>query len=75
MAWTTLKMWLGIFKNQSVCGDKEKKISCLLQELSSDQPVHKMDLIGWGGMDSIYMAQDRDQCRALVNMVMNLHVP
>jgi hypothetical protein len=34
----------------------------------------KMDLreIGWGGMDWIDMAQDRDQWRALVNMAMNL---
>jgi hypothetical protein len=29
-----------------------------------------MDLreIGWGGMDWIHLAQDRDQLRALVNM-------
>jgi hypothetical protein len=37
----------------------------------------KMDLteIGWDGMDWIDLAQNRDQCRALVNTVMNLRVP
>jgi hypothetical protein len=36
-----------------------------------------MDLreIGWGGMNWIHLAQDRDQWRVLVNMVMNLRVP
>jgi hypothetical protein len=29
----------------------------------------------WDGMDWIDLAQDRDQCRALVNMVMNLRGP
>jgi hypothetical protein len=37
----------------------------------------KMDLrnIGWDGMDWIDLTQDRDQCRALVNTVMNLRLP
>jgi hypothetical protein len=37
----------------------------------------KMDLreIRWGGMDWIDLAQDRDQWRALVNMVTNLPAP
>jgi hypothetical protein len=35
-----------------------------------------MDLreIGWDGMDWIVLAQDRDQWKTLVNMVMNLRV-
>jgi hypothetical protein len=37
----------------------------------------KMDLreIGWGGMDRIDVAQDRDQRRAPVNTVMSIRVP
>jgi hypothetical protein len=36
-----------------------------------------MDLreIGWGSMDWIDLAQDRDQWRVLANTVMNLRVP
>jgi hypothetical protein len=30
---------------------------------------------GWDGMDLIEQAQDMDEWRALVNMVMNLRVP
>jgi hypothetical protein len=31
--------------------------------------------IGWDGVDWIDMAQDRDQWKALVNMVLDLRVP
>jgi hypothetical protein len=32
-------------------------------------------VIGWGGVDWIDLAQNRDQWMALVNMVMNIWVP
>jgi hypothetical protein len=37
----------------------------------------KMDLreIRWNYVDWIDLTQDRDQCRALMNIVMNLQVP
>jgi hypothetical protein len=37
----------------------------------------RMDLgeTGWGGVDWINMAQDKDRWRALVNSVINLRVP
>jgi hypothetical protein len=31
--------------------------------------------VGWGGMDWIDMAQDRDRWQAIVSAVMNLWVP
>jgi hypothetical protein len=47
-----------------------------------ERPTHrweegiKMDLreIGWGGVEWIHLAQDRDHWRAFVNVVMNLQV-
>jgi len=37
----------------------------------------RMDLqeVGYGCMDSIELAQDRDRCRTLVSAAMNLRVP
>jgi hypothetical protein len=39
--------------------------------------IFKMDVrdIGWGSMDWIDLAKDRDQWRTVVNMLMNLQVP
>jgi hypothetical protein len=31
--------------------------------------------IGWDGVDWVYLAQDMDQWRAIVNTVINLRVP
>jgi hypothetical protein len=53
----------------------------LLHPQPGDAPCRldniKMHLreIGWDGMDSIDLAQDRDRWRALMNTVMNLSVP
>jgi len=37
----------------------------------------KVDLqeVGWGGMDWIALAQDRDRWPLLLNVVMSFHVP
>jgi hypothetical protein len=35
----------------------------------------KKSLIGWGGIDWIDLAQDRDQYRVLLNTVINIQVP
>jgi hypothetical protein len=68
-------------------GEKRNACRILVGNLERKRPLGrskrrwvnsiKMDLrkIGCDGMDWIDLAQDRDQCRALVNTVMNLRVP
>jgi hypothetical protein len=70
----------------STNGEKRKVYRILVGKPEGKRPLGRnrriwednirIDLreIGWGGMDWIDVAQDRDQWRALVNTVMNLRV-
>jgi hypothetical protein len=71
----------------SMNGEKRNAYRILVGNLEGKRPLGrprrrwvdniKMDLRerGWDGMDWIDLVQNRDQWRALVNMVMNLPVP
>jgi hypothetical protein len=68
-------------------GEKRNAYRVLLGKPERKRPLGKARLrwmdnskvrlreIGWGGMDLIDLAQDRDQWRSLMNTVMNLRVP
>jgi hypothetical protein len=60
--------------NRSLMGKPEGKRPLARPRCRWEDNV-KMDLIGWGGMDWIDLAKDKDQLRGPVNMVMNLSVP
>jgi hypothetical protein len=67
-------------------GEKRKVYRVLLEKPEGKRPLRtprrrwengiRMDLreIGWGSVEWIQLAQDRDRWRALVNTVMNLWV-
>jgi hypothetical protein len=68
-------------------GEKRNSYRILARKLEGKRPLErtrhrwedniKMDFreIGWGAMDWIDLAQDREQWRATMNMVMNLWIP
>jgi hypothetical protein len=68
-------------------GEKRNAYRTLVGKLEGKRPLgrprrrwvdnNKMDLgeVGWGVVDWIGLAQDRNRWRALVNLVLNLRVP
>jgi hypothetical protein len=71
----------------STNGEKSNAFKILMGEPEGKRPLGRprrlwvdninigLRKIGWDGMDSIDLAQDRDQWRALVNTAMKLRVP
>jgi hypothetical protein len=58
------------------CGKaKRKETTRKIKMKWVDNIIMDLREIRRGGVDRIDLAQDRDQQRALVNTVMNLHVP
>jgi hypothetical protein len=44
-------------------------------EVSDDNIKNDLVEIGWGVVEMTCLAQDRDKCRAFVNVAMNLLIP
>jgi hypothetical protein len=84
MIMTVRMRWVG---NVAQNGKKRNAYGILVGKPEGKKPLGrprcmfvnniKMDLrrCDWDGIDWTDLAQDRDRCRALVNMVMNLQVP
>jgi hypothetical protein len=68
-------------------GEKRNAYRLVVGELEGKSPLGRprrkwvdhimmyLEVIGWGGVDWIGLAQDRDTWWALVNSVLNLRVP
>ena len=61
---------------RNLMGKRERK-SPLGRSMHGREGNTKMDLmeVGWGGIDWIALAQDRDNWRAVLNAVMKFRVP
>jgi hypothetical protein len=77
MRWAGLVAWMGAERNayRILVGKPEGKRPLGRPRRMWEDNI-RMDLgeIGWGRMDWIDLAEDRDQWRALVNTVINLRV-
>jgi hypothetical protein len=77
MRWVGHVAWIGEMRNvyNILVGKPEGKNQLGRTRRRWEHNV-RMDLtIGWKGVDWIHVAQDRDQWRAIVNMVMNPWFP
>jgi hypothetical protein len=61
--------WIFLYISSLLNRTPEKKIKGQIVKILD------CDIIGFGDVDWIHLAQDRDRWQALVNMVMNLQVP
>ena len=60
------RVWVGKYEEKRLFGRPRLRLEGNM----------KMDIcMGWGGMDLINLALDRDRLRALMNALMNLRVP
>jgi hypothetical protein len=60
-------------------GNRRDAYRVLVGRLEGKRPLGRIGIdlheVGWGGMDWIGLAQDRDRWRALVNVVTKIQVP
>jgi hypothetical protein len=73
-----LGVWRGVNKFLT---DKKILLRTLYTSLGPERilwindPSYRIEEVGWGNVDWIGLAKDRNRWRALVNSVLNLQVP